>query len=124
MSPLPERLADRSAFIKNDELIDSFLNETIGSDKIWRLYAYDEDPGKLNELIKSMGIDFDLPVQIIDCYCTETERGTVVHKVYTTTKKGVYLEKQSSINGRNKRTVFVRLGEDANNDYLASLKNG
>jgi hypothetical protein len=117
-------MADRTAFIKNEELIDNFLNEPIGPDKIWRLHAYDDDPDLLEGFITSMGVDFDLPIPALETYETVKDGKSLHNKIYVTAQKGVYLDLVSDAQGKQIMAVFVRLGEDINQGYIASLRNG
>ena len=72
-----------------------------------------------------MGADFDLPLPALETYITGTEgKDFCRHKIYVTCKKGVYLDQQSDKDGNVKRAVFVRLGENINEDYVAPLKTG
>ena len=134
MSPLPDRLADRTSFIHDDdEAVNNFFNKYSGLDKIWRLHAYEENPDKLKKLCKSLGVDFEQSVPPLESYTTETDgHGQIYHRVYVTNRKGVYLDLQASkadafnfpidlklIN----RTTFVKLGENIDKGYMASLRN-
>jgi hypothetical protein len=131
MSPLPERIAESTAFVNNREGAIVYLEEKIDADKIWRVLPVLKDPQESRKLLKSMGVDFDLPLVPLESYKTYKDKsGLIFHRVYVTNKKGVYLELQTRDQDKFKfpikiesveQIIFHKLGKEENDKYLGSI---
>lgn len=120
MSPLPEIGQGRLIYTASQERINQFFDRHIGANEVWGWHAIMGSSHEEKELFKLKRVNFEVALEKYTA--SDKEGGLGTHYVYSTSQKGVYLELVFKDEDR-KEIIFHRLGEKANEEYLASITN-
>lgn len=129
MSPLPETDLSHITYTSMQENIKSFFEREIPDNNSWKWHVNLDNNNKTKELFDRMNVNLEAP---LERYSTTDEQGEQYHNIYSTNMNGTYIElvfanfessrgNSRSILKNSKHTIVHRLGNNENEEYLASI---